>query len=38
MIVGIIDEGVDGDTYPVVGGFARPNAARRPPGEHAGPE
>ena len=30
VIVGIIDEGVDGDTYPVVGGFARPNAGRRP--------
>lgn len=30
VIVGIIDEGVDGDTYPVVGGFSRPNAGRRP--------
>ena len=30
VIVGIIDEGVDGDIYPVVGGFARPNAGRRP--------
>lgn len=30
VIVGIIDEGVDGDTYPVVGGFARPNAGLRP--------
>jgi subtilisin family serine protease len=26
VIVGIIDEGVDGTTYPVVGGFARPGS------------
>lgn len=30
VIVGIIDAGVDGDTYPVVGGFARHNAGLRP--------
>ena len=30
IIVGILDEGVNGDEYPVVGGFARPNAS--PPG------
>ena len=29
-VVGIIDEGVNGDKYPVIGGFARPNAARQP--------
>ncbi|MEM9218572.1 MAG: S8 family serine peptidase [Cyanobacteria bacterium P01_F01_bin.150] len=28
MIVGIIDEGVNGDVYPVVGGFSNPNAQR----------
>lgn len=26
IAVGILDEGVNGETYPVVGGFARPNA------------
>lgn len=30
VVVGIIDEGVDGTVYPVVGGFSRPDA--RPPG------
>ncbi|MFC5380867.1 S8 family serine peptidase [Aquipuribacter nitratireducens] len=30
VAVGIIDEGVNGVVYPVVGGFARPNAARQP--------
>ena len=30
VIVGIIDEGVDGSTYPVIGGFSRPNAGRQP--------
>ena len=30
VIVGIIDDGVDGTTYPVVGGLARPNGGRRP--------
>ena len=30
IVVGIIDEGVNGGVYPVVGGFARPNAARTP--------
>ncbi len=30
IVVGIIDEGVNGEEYPVVGGFARPNAGRRP--------
>ena len=30
VIVGIIDEGVDGTTYPVVGGFSRPGAGRLP--------
>ena len=30
IIVGIIDEGVNGDVYPVVGGFSRPNATRTP--------
>lgn len=28
VVVGIIDEGVDGTAYPVVGGFSRPNAPR----------
>jgi len=28
IVVGIIDEGVDGTVYPVVGGFSRPNARR----------
>ena len=26
VIVGIVDEGIDGTVYPVVGGFSRPNA------------
>lgn len=30
VVVGIVDEGVDGSTYPVTGGFSRPNAGRRP--------
>lgn len=30
IIVGIIDEGVNDGEYPVVGGFSRPNAGRRP--------
>lgn len=30
IVVGIIDEGVNGSVYPVVGGFSRPNAARTP--------
>jgi subtilisin family serine protease len=30
IVVGIIDEGVNGDVYPVVGGFSRPRA--QPPG------
>jgi subtilisin family serine protease len=30
IVVGIIDEGVDGTTYPVIGGFARPGAGRQP--------
>lgn len=30
IVVGILDEGVDGETYPVVGGFARPGAAIQP--------
>jgi serine protease AprX len=30
IVVGIIDEGVDGATYPVIGGFARPDAGLRP--------
>ena len=30
IVVGILDEGIDGDTYPVVGGFARPSAALQP--------
>lgn len=29
VVVGIVDEGVDGSTYPVTGGFSRPNAGRR---------
>ncbi|TVQ04299.1 MAG: hypothetical protein EA381_00440 [Planctomycetaceae bacterium] len=28
IIVGILDEGVNGDEYPVVGGFSRPNATQ----------
>lgn len=30
IIVGILDEGVDGSHYPVVGGFSRSNAALQP--------
>jgi serine protease AprX len=30
IIVGIIDEGVNGDEYPVIGGFARPGAGLQP--------
>ncbi len=30
IVVGIIDEGVNGSVYPVVGGFSRPTAARQP--------
>ncbi len=30
MVVGIIDEGVNGSVYPVVGGFSRPGASRAP--------
>ena len=30
VVVGVIDEGVDGTTYPVIGGFARPEAGRLP--------
>ncbi|MEO1658452.1 MAG: S8 family serine peptidase [Pseudomonadota bacterium] len=30
IFVGILDEGVSGEHYPVVGGFSRPNAGRRP--------
>jgi serine protease AprX len=30
IVVGIIDEGVDGTTYPVIGGFARPAAGLQP--------
>lgn len=30
MVVGILDEGVNGEVYPVVGGFSRDNAARQP--------
>ena len=30
IVVGIIDEGVNGQIYPVVGGFSRPNAGRMP--------
>jgi serine protease AprX len=30
IVVGIIDEGVDGTTYPVRGGFSRPGAGRQP--------
>ena len=26
IVVGIIDEGIDGTTYPVIGGFSRPGA------------
>lgn len=30
VVVGIIDEGVNGSTYPVIGGFSRPGAGRQP--------
>lgn len=30
IIVGILDEGVDGSTYPVIGGFSRANAGQQP--------
>lgn len=30
VIVGVLDEGIDGSVYPVSGGFARPGSARRP--------
>ena len=30
IVVGIIDEGVDGTVYPVIGGFARPDAGLQP--------
>ena len=30
VVVGVVDEGIDGVTYPVIGGFSRPNAARLP--------
>ncbi len=30
VVVGIIDEGVNGTVYPVIGGFARPSAGRQP--------
>ena len=30
IVVGIIDEGVNGDQYPVIGGFARPDAGLQP--------
>jgi serine protease AprX len=30
IIIGIIDEGVNGATYPVIGGFARPGAGLQP--------
>lgn len=29
-VVGIIDEGVNGDTYPVIGGFSRPTSGLQP--------
>ena len=29
VVVGIVDEGVDGSTYPVIGGFSRSTAGRR---------
>ena len=34
IVVGIIDEGVNGRVYPVVGGFARPQSGRRPGDAH----
>ena len=30
IIVGIVDDGIDGLTYPVIGGFSRPNGGRSP--------
>ncbi|QBF33088.1 hypothetical protein CFI11_17935 [Thalassococcus sp. S3] len=30
VVVGILDEGVNGEEYPVIGGFARPNAGLQP--------
>ena len=30
VVVGVVDEGVDGTTYPVIGGFSRPDASRAP--------
>lgn len=30
IVVGIIDEGVNGQAYPVIGGFSRPTSARQP--------
>lgn len=30
IVVGIVDEGVDGTVYPVIGGFARPDAGLQP--------
>ncbi len=30
IVVGIIDEGVNGGVYPVIGGYARPGASRQP--------
>ncbi|WP_157014849.1 S8 family peptidase [Mesorhizobium xinjiangense] len=32
IVVGIIDEGVDGSVYPVIGGFSRPDAGLQPGG------
>ena len=32
IVIGIVDEGVDGQTYPVVGGFSRVGASRQPGG------
>lgn len=29
-VVGIVDEGVNGDIYPVIGGFSRPDSGRQP--------
>jgi serine protease AprX len=30
VVVGIVDDGVDGDVYPVTGGFARPGSSHQP--------
>lgn len=30
VVVGILDDGIDGSTYPVIGGFSRANAGRQP--------